>query len=168
MTATASCPNCGAEAAPGHGSCPRCGFAIVEESARRLARPPRAALLGTALAVGTALVLIVGLAALLPDDDAPDGPDSVPARAAEWQLERSLFDFRDDDSAAIACPRAIELLHPDALPRPLPERQRSRDLRAGVPGRHARDPHALAVPASASRCQSHGDWRAASSVTPTS
>ncbi len=36
-----------------------------------------------------------------------DGPDSVPARAAEWQLERSLFDFRDDDSAAIACPRAI-------------------------------------------------------------
>ena len=51
---------------------------------------------------------MLGLAALRPGDEAPEGPDPVPARAAEWQLERFLFDFRDDDSAAIACPRAIE------------------------------------------------------------
>jgi hypothetical protein len=107
VTASASCPNCGAEAAPGRRSCARCGFAIVEESPRRWARPSRAALLGPALAAGAALALVLSLAALLPDDDAPAEPVSVPARAAEWQLERSLFDFRDDDSAAIACPRAI-------------------------------------------------------------
>ena len=107
VTARASCPNCGAEAAPGRGSCARCGFAIVEESPRRWARPSRAALLGTALAACAALVLVLGLATLLPDDEAPEGPDPVPARAAEWQLERSLFDFPDDDRAAIACPRAI-------------------------------------------------------------
>jgi hypothetical protein len=65
-----------------------------------------------ALAVGAVLVLIAGLAALLPDDEAPEAPGAVPARAAEWQLERSLFDFRDDDSAAIACPRAIEASTP--------------------------------------------------------
>jgi hypothetical protein len=107
VTARASCPNCGAQAAPGRGSCARCGFAIVEESLRLWARPSRAAVLATALAVGGALVLVLGLATLQPDDEAPEGPDPVPARAAEWQLERSLFDFRDDDSAAIACPRAI-------------------------------------------------------------
>jgi hypothetical protein len=112
VTASASCPNCGAEAASGHRSCARCGFAIVEESPRRWARRSRPALLGTALAAGAALVLVLGLAALLPDDDGPDGPEPVPARAAEWQLERSLFDVRDDDSAAIACPQAIEASTP--------------------------------------------------------
>jgi hypothetical protein len=107
VTATASCPNCGAEAAPGRGRCARCGFRIVEESPPRWARRSRAAVLGTALAAGAALVLVLVLAAVLSGDDAPEGPDPVSASAAEWQLERSLFDFRDDDSAAIACPRAI-------------------------------------------------------------
>jgi hypothetical protein len=107
VTATESCPKCGAATAPGCGRCARCGFGIVEESPRRRAHRSRAAVLGPALAAGAALVLVLALAAVLPGNDAPDGPDSVSARAAEWQLERSLFDFRDDDSAAIACPRAI-------------------------------------------------------------
>jgi hypothetical protein len=107
VTATASCPNCGTEAAPGHGRCARCGFGIVEESPRRWTHHSRATILGAALAAGAALVLVLALVAVPPGDEARDGPDPVSASAAEWQLERSLFDFRDDDSAAIACPQAI-------------------------------------------------------------
>jgi hypothetical protein len=79
---------------------------FFEERRRAFIHPSRRVVLGTALAAAAALV-VLGLAALLGGDAAPEEPDRVSARAAEWQLERSLFDFRDDDSAAIACPRAI-------------------------------------------------------------
>jgi hypothetical protein len=109
VTAKASCPRCGAEAAPGRAGCASCGFAFVEEPSAAPARPSRLPrfVLGTAVIAAGALALVLGLAALRPGDAAPEGPDPVPARAAEWQLERFLFDFRDDDSAAIACPHAI-------------------------------------------------------------
>jgi hypothetical protein len=112
VTASATCPRCEAKAAPGSASCASCGFAFFEERRRAFARPSRRVVLGTALAAAAALAVVLGLAALWPGDEAPEAPDPVPARAAEWQLERFLFDFRDDDSAAIACPRAIETSGP--------------------------------------------------------
>jgi hypothetical protein len=59
------------------------------------------------VAAGAALALLLAVLALRPGDDPPPLPDPVSARAAEAQLEESLFSLRDDDSAAVACPREI-------------------------------------------------------------
>jgi hypothetical protein len=112
VTARASCPECGAAAAPGRRSCGSCGFAIVEERARATPRPSPRLLRGVGVAAAGGLAVVLGLLALTGGEDAPAQPDPVPARAAEWQLERFLFSFRDDDSAAVACPREVEYSSP--------------------------------------------------------
>jgi hypothetical protein len=108
MTARASCPECGAAAAPGRGSCGSCGFPILEEPRRGGPRPSPRALGGAAAAAVGALAVTLAVITLLPGDGSGGAPDPVPARAAEWQLERSLFSLRDDDSASVNCPRQIE------------------------------------------------------------
>jgi hypothetical protein len=112
VTARASCPECGAAAARGRRSCGSCGFAILEEPAHASRRLSLRLLRGLGGTVAAGLVVVLGLLALPAGEEAPAQPDPVPARAAEWQLERFLFSFRDDDSAAVACPREIEYSSP--------------------------------------------------------
>jgi hypothetical protein len=94
--------------APASRSCVGCGFAIVEERVHTTPRSSRRLLSGGGVAAAGGLVVVLGLLALTGGEDAPAQPDPVPARAAEWQLERFLFTFRYDDTATVACPRRIE------------------------------------------------------------
>jgi hypothetical protein len=152
-----SCPGCGAACRARAKRCERCGFALVETADRgrvagrrrgggpargRLpARRARAAALGVAIAAAAAFVLLSG-----GEDTEPRAAGGRPAAVspleAEMRLELRYGDETDDETAAIRCPKPIELgrvtrcelRYADGIPRAMLVRLTPRgELEADIP-----------------------------------
>ena len=87
VSASPSCPRCGAECAAGAARCRACGFALVDAAERRR---PSLAFAAAGLA-GAVAVLVAILLAAGPDGSeqaaAPPPPVSVPALEAERRIK---------------------------------------------------------------------------------
>ena len=140
-----SCPGCGAACRARARRCESCGFALVEGAPGR-ARPKlwgraRAAALGVAIAAAAAFVLLSG-----GEDTEPRAAGGRPAAVspleAEMRLELRYGDETDDETAAIRCPKPIELgrvtrcelRYADGIPRAMLVRLTPRgELEADIP-----------------------------------
>ena len=108
----ATCPSCGAEAAPQAARCPACGFGFLESGEPRMRRPRRSRPRPGTVALVSLCALVAAAAALLTARDepaaAPKPPAPVSAADAEARLERQAARAGYEDTAMVSCARPVE------------------------------------------------------------